>query len=121
MEYKLYCSSAQNALPHAKDIFCFHVERNRVYLPQCLPKITDKPNMRRDCNNMTGRRSPTFLLHDDLKNSFYSKLSWPFGGRDTAGKKAFAGGKDISPKQRPVNPLVNCSSIKDQHESDKKG
>lgn len=74
MEYKLYCSSAQNALPHAKDIFCFHVERNRVYLPQCLPKITDKPNMRRDCNNMTGRRSPTFLLHDDLKNSFYSKL-----------------------------------------------
>lgn len=39
MAYKLYCSGAQNALPHAKDIFCFHIEKNRVYLPQCLPKI----------------------------------------------------------------------------------
>lgn len=77
--------------------------------------------MRWDCNNVTGRRSPTFLLQDDFKNSFYSKLIWPFGGRDTAGKKAFAGGKDSYPKQRPVSPLVNCSAIKDQHRSDKKG
>lgn len=121
MEYKLPCSSAQNALPHAQGIFCFHIERNRVYLPHCLPEITDKPNMWSDCNNMTGRRSPTFLLHDDLKNSLYSKLVWPFGGRDTAGKKAFAGGKDIYPKQRPVNLLANCLSIKDHHESDTKG
>lgn len=66
----------------------------------------DKPNMWEDYSNVTGKRSLTFLLPDDLKNSLYSKLIWPFGRRNTAGKKSLWRCKDIYPRQRPMTLFV---------------